>query len=221
MPPKARPTRAATQDACADQLARECVRLHAELRRAGLVLHDDIASLLAVAGLRLQLAKMDHPDAAPRLAAIAEALEGVVDHVRKLSRAVEPSPVRRTGLKNALLDLAKAAVEHSGKHSRVDVSVNYSITATLPHEAAEALYLAVAAAVRDAVERKGVRRVAISASGAKKITVRVSHDLRTSRTDAALQAAALLARAAGLSFVISSGVPQTKQGTIVAIKYAL
>ena len=39
------------------------------------VLHDDIASLLAVAGLRLQIANMDHPDAAERLAEIAEALE--------------------------------------------------------------------------------------------------------------------------------------------------
>jgi signal transduction histidine kinase len=217
MPPQARPTRAAPDRSCAEQLAGECVRLRSELRRTGMVLHDEIGSLLAVAGLRLQLAKMDHPDATPSLAEIAEALEGVVGHVRKLSRDVERSPVRRTGLKNALLDLAEASMEHSG----VDVSVHYSITATVQHEAAEALYLATAAVVRDAMSRKGVRRVAIRASGAKKVTVRVSHDLRIAGMPAGLQATALLARAAGLSFEVRSGGPETKHGTIVAINYAL
>ena len=45
----------------ADHLARECVRTYRELRRAAGVLHDDVGSLLAVAGLRLQLLCMDFP----------------------------------------------------------------------------------------------------------------------------------------------------------------
>ena len=179
----------------ADELARECVRLRSELRRAGLVLHDDIGSLLAVAGLRLQLAKMDYPDAAPRLAEVGEVLEGVVGHVRKLSRDVEPSPVRRTGLKNALLFMAEAAMEALREASRETpgggISVNYSITAQLPQEASEALYLATAAVIREAVARKGAGRIAISATGSKKITVRVSHDAPASALPASLQAAEL------------------------------
>src|SRR5450631_1520749 len=92
----------------ADELALECVRVYAELRRAAGVLHDDVGSLLAVAGLRLQLLSMDFPDASERAAEAAEAISSAMEHVRQLSRAVEPSPVRRTGLKNALLDLAEA-----------------------------------------------------------------------------------------------------------------
>jgi signal transduction histidine kinase len=202
----------------------ECVRLRSELRRAGLVLHDDIGSLLAVAGLRLQLAKMDYPEAAVRLAEIGEVLEGVVGHVRKLSRGVEPSPVRRTGLKNALLDLAEAAMEasraESKDHPRAGISVSYSVAAELPPEISEAIYLATAAVIRDAVARKGAGRIAISAGGSKKIAVRVSHHAPAPARSARLQAAALLARAAGLSFEVASG-RQTKHGTIVAIQYAL
>jgi hypothetical protein len=125
--------------------------------------------------------------------------------------------VRRTGLKNALLDLAEASMENSG----LDVTVNYSITAVLPPDAADALYLAAAAAVHDAARRKGVRRITISASGSKKVTVRVTHHLRTPGTRTGLQVAALLARHAGLSFEITFGGPRTKHGTIVSIQYAL
>src|SRR3977135_2096635 len=78
----------------ADELARECVRAHAELRRAAGVLHDDVGSLLAVAGLRLQLLSMDHPATQGRAAEVGEALDGVMHHLRTLSRALEPTPVR-------------------------------------------------------------------------------------------------------------------------------
>jgi signal transduction histidine kinase len=90
----------------ADELARECAVLYTEMRRASGLLHDEVGSLLAVAGLRLQLLSMDFPEAGPRVAEVAAALDGVMEHVRKLSRQLEPSPVRRTGLKNALMDLA-------------------------------------------------------------------------------------------------------------------
>ena len=95
------------KSSAADNLARECVRAYRELRRAAGVLHDDVGSLLAVAGLRLQLLCMDLPEAGARAAEAVEALEGAMEHVRKLSRELEPSPVRRTGLKNAVLSLAE------------------------------------------------------------------------------------------------------------------
>ena len=81
-----------TKTSPADELALECVRAYAELRRAAGVLHDDVGSLLAVAGLRLQLLCMDFPEASERAAEASEAIGGAMEHVRKLSRALEPSP---------------------------------------------------------------------------------------------------------------------------------
>src|SRR5580693_8709844 len=119
----------------ADDLARECVALSSELRRASSLLHDEVGSLLAVAGLRLQLLGMDFPAAGARVAEVAEALDGVMEQVRKLSRQLEPSPVRRTGLKNALLDLAE---EFGG------VTLRFTATAVLAPVAVDALYRAIA-----------------------------------------------------------------------------
>ncbi|MEQ1884002.1 MAG: histidine kinase [Bryobacteraceae bacterium] len=204
-----------------DSLAKESVRLRTKLRKAGRVLHDDIASMLAVAGLRLQLAQLDHPEATARLSEIAEALEGAVDHVRKLSRDVEPTPVRRSGLKNALVDLAESA----SRNVQILVTLKYSVEAQIPQDAADAIYLATAAAVQDAVSRKGVRKLTIAASGGKKVLVRVMYDQSGTGSAPGLQTARLLAQAAGLFFDISSpkrtGAAQTKKGTIVSIQYAL
>src|ERR1700690_218317 len=116
----------------ADELARECVRVYAELRRAAGVLHDDAGALLAVAGLRLQLLSMDFPEASGRAAETAEAIEGVMEHGRKLGRELEPSPVRRTGLKNALLDLAESFAESLMTAGGAGVTVRYTATAQLP-----------------------------------------------------------------------------------------
>src|ERR1700684_976925 len=115
----------------ADELALECVRAYTELRRAASVLHDDVGSLLAVAGLRLQLLCMDFPEASERAAEASEAIGGAMEHVRKLSRAVKPSPVRRTGLKNALLDLAAALP---------GATVRYTAAVALPPVHADAIY---------------------------------------------------------------------------------
>ena len=65
----------------ADELARECVALYAELRRASGLLHDEVGALLAVAGLRLQLLTMDFPEAGARVAEVAAALDGVMEPV--------------------------------------------------------------------------------------------------------------------------------------------
>src|ERR1700686_3587357 len=137
----------------ADELALECVRAYTELRRAAGVLHDDVGSLLAVAGLRLRLLCMDFPESSVRAAEAAEAIEGVMEHVRKLSRALEPSPVRRTGLKNALLDLAEA---FGG------VTLRYTATAVLAPVAVDAVYRAIASVVAGASVAPGVTRIAIS-----------------------------------------------------------
>jgi signal transduction histidine kinase len=186
----------------ADELAKECFRGRQELRRAAQVLHDDVGSLLAVAGLRLQLLRMDFPDAAERAAEVSEALDGVMGHLRTLSRALEPSPVRRTGLKNALLDLAGAA---RGAHVRL----RYTATAALAPEIADAMYHAMASAVARAI---GAKNIAISVSGSRGVNARIVHDGRAGH----LSAAALLARHSGLDFDVT-----TEKGTIVSISYAI
>jgi hypothetical protein len=193
----------------ADELARECVALYTELRRASGLLHDEVGALLAVAGLRLQLLSMDFPEARARVAEVAEALDGVMELVRKLSRQLEPSPVRRTGLKNALLDLAE---EFGG------VTLRYTSTAVLAPVAVDA-----AAAVAP-----GVTRIAISVTGSRSVTARIAWSGRRWRlqnADKHLAAATLLAQHSGISFEITAKPEKTRQnktnqGTIVVIQYA-
>ncbi len=200
----------------ADELARECVALYTELRRASSLLHDEVGALLAVAGLRLQLLSMDFPEAGARVAEVAEALDGAMEQVRKLSRQLKPSPVRRTGLKNALLDLAE---EFGG------VSLRYTATAVLAPVAVDALYRAIASTVAAASTAPRVTRIAISVTGSGSVTARVvwNGGFRGAGTD--LTAAALLARHSGMKFDITAKPEKTrqnktKQGTIVVIQYA-
>jgi signal transduction histidine kinase len=200
----------------ADELARECVALYTELRRASSLLHDEVGALLAVAGLRLQLLSMDFPEAGARVAEVAEALDGVMEHVRKLSRQLEPSPVRRTGLKNALLDLA----EVSG-----GVTLRYTATAILAPMAVDALYRAIASAAAAAAAVPRVTRIAISVTGSRSVTARIACNGRLRGAGKDLATAALLARHAGMSFEITTKPEikkqnKTNQGTIVVIQYA-
>jgi len=62
------------------------------LRQAGNILHDDVAPLLAGAGLQLQLLRMDHPEAAAQVNEVLATLEDAMDRVRKLSQQLAPSP---------------------------------------------------------------------------------------------------------------------------------
>jgi signal transduction histidine kinase len=195
----------------ADELALECVRAHATLRRAAGVLHDDVGSLLAVAGLRLQLLCMDFPEASARAAEASEAIGGAMEHVRKLSRTLEPSPVRRTGLKNALLDLAETFTT---------VTIRYTATVALPSVDADAVYRAVAHSVAAATQTPGVTRIGIAVSGSRSLVARVTDNGRPRNIEKKLLATALLARHAGLTFEIKTRQAKTGQGTIVVIQYA-
>ena len=68
-----------------------------QLRRAGQSLHDDVAPLLAAAGLQLQLLRMDHPAAAPQVSEVLVTLEDAMDRIRKLSQQLAPSPFTPAG----------------------------------------------------------------------------------------------------------------------------
>jgi signal transduction histidine kinase len=67
------------------------------LRLAGNTLHDEVAPLLAGAGLQLQLLRMDHPAAAAQVGEVLATLEDAMDHVRKLSQQLAPSPFTPAG----------------------------------------------------------------------------------------------------------------------------
>jgi signal transduction histidine kinase len=64
-----------------------------KLRRAGKTLHDDVGPLLASAGLRLQLLRMDHPQAAEQISELLVTLDDAMERVRALSRELSPSPL--------------------------------------------------------------------------------------------------------------------------------
>ena len=67
------------------------------LRQAGQTLHDDVAPLLAGAGLQLQLLRMDHPETAAQVNEVLAVLEDAMDRVRKLSQQLAPSPFTPPG----------------------------------------------------------------------------------------------------------------------------
>src|SRR5579862_9244206 len=148
-------------NSCADQLARELVAARVELRRAAQVLHDDVGSLLAVAGIRLQLLKMDHPAIAEQSVEVGDALDGVMRHLRALSRTLEPTPVRRTGLRNALLDFADARLRSTGACT----VLRFTATAELAPALADAVYLAILGAIASA----GEARIALTVSGSRSL----------------------------------------------------
>jgi signal transduction histidine kinase len=197
-------------DSRADEIAREYVRARSELRRAAQVLHDEAGSALAVAGLHLQLLRMDHPEADEKSQSIAQALEAAMECVRVLSRELEPSPVRRTGLKNALLDLSEQLLD---SHES-SIAVRYSATATLPMEVADALYHAVAATLGALASVKKPAPIKVAVSGAQGVLIRISSAAKIPAS--ALATAALLAGHGGLDFSI-----ETEKGTIVLIRYAI
>jgi signal transduction histidine kinase len=196
----------------AEELAEACVLLRREMRRASRVLHDEVGSLLAVAGLRLQLLQMDYPEAMERAAELGTAIEGAMKHVRLLTKELAPSPVARTGLRNALIDLANRYRDGYG----VETQVKYTADAIAAPEIAEAMYLAAADAVGIAAFTPDTTRIAISASGSHSVIVRVSFDGNPRGVRARLAVSELLARHSGLSFDVATG-----KGTIVSIRYAL
>jgi signal transduction histidine kinase len=64
----------------------------ARLQRAGKLMHDEIGPLLSAAGLRLQLIRMDFPDAAPLVEQVTETLDKAIDSVRALSQELSQAP---------------------------------------------------------------------------------------------------------------------------------
>ncbi len=195
----------------ADRLAEDLFEARRALRRAGRALHDDVGYVLSALGLRLQLLRMDHPQAGAALEEIAAGLDQALERVRGLSRELNGSPAASIGLERALLQLAEErAASFPGT-----IQLTYSAKAALPPDAAAAMYGAVAAALDFFVRDKTATRVAIAARGSKNLTVRAASNGRTPWKRAEIREQARLARPAGI--VLEA---LTKRGTIVSLRYA-
>ena len=188
------------------------MRAVADQRRAGQVLHDHVGPLLSAAGLRLQLLRMDFPDSVGRVREVMDALDDAMERVRALSQELNPSPVYRAGLKNALADLIDQ--HRQGFPGRI--VFEFSTSLRLPVEAAVAMYEAAAVAIAEAAQHGEATRIDVSIRGAKAVTLSVKDNGKGRRSHRALAIAALLARHAGLTFEVGTG-----KGTIVTISYAL
>jgi signal transduction histidine kinase len=155
---------------------------------------------------------MDFPNAAERLNEVMQTLDDAMERVRAVSQRLNPSPVHRTGLKNALEQLVDSYREKfNGKIRFVSTS-----SALPPLEAAAAIYEAAAIAVRDAVERAGASRIEINISGSKRLSVRVKDNGKARGTDPQLTMAALVARHLNVTLGVTTG-----KGTIVWIHHDL
>ena len=199
----------------AEDLAEALVRCGAGQRQAGRTLHDDVGPLLSAAGLRLQLLRMDFPDAAEHVREVMEALDDAMDRVRALSQQLNSSAADRVGFQNAIEALVEAhRQEFAGK-----LQLRFTAAARLPSDAAVAMFEAAAAAISDAVRHSGASQVEVNIAGSStsrssKVSVRVKHNGRR-RSHRSLAMAAQIARGAGLEFDVVTG-----NGTIVRIQYA-
>ena len=175
-----------------------CVEAQTRLSEAGRALHDNAGSLLAAAGLRLQLLAADYPEAAEGIAEVSGVLGQAMESVRSVSQRLHPSPVYRIGLKRAL--------------ERLEVNLDYAATAALAAPMSEAVYRAAEAAVRAAREA-GAREIHIRARGARGLTLRVADNGTAKGRTLALGPIVLLAQAAGVRLTRATG-----KGTIVLIR---
>jgi signal transduction histidine kinase len=196
----------------ADQLAGELFATRSKLRAAGRTLHDQVGPLLSAAGIRMGLLRTDHPQAASEIEPALMALEEAMDRVRTLSRDLNPPPGAHLGLKKALLSLAQGHAE------TFKGSVHFTYTASVepPDDACAAIYEAAGALMERAVADRSATRIAISVSGARKLTVKIQSNGRVRWSASLLAGLERRGRPAGI--VLEA---LTKQGTIVSIHYAV
>ena len=194
----------------ASQLARELFEVRRQLRHAGRALHDDAGSLLSSAGLRLQLLRMDFPQAAEGVTETLGLLDQALERVRAMSQELNSSPPAHLGFQAALSQL----VERVGDAFPGTIGFAYAATASIPADAAVAIYDAVTAVLEDAIQA-GAGGIKISVSGGRGVTARVTvADWKWKKASAAAQ----IRRAVPAKVVIQV---VTKKSTIVSIRYGL
>ena len=123
----------------------------ADVARTAHVLHDEVSQVLSAIGLQLDVLRMDFEPTAPELAArtveVQQLLEVVIDQVRKLSHALNPSVVERAGLQFALTRLTGRCRESH----QATVRLLYDSTVRLPPPAAEGMFRIAGHALENAL----------------------------------------------------------------------
>lgn len=195
----------------ADQLARELFETKSRLRASGRALHDQVGPLLSAAGIRLDLLRSDHPEAAGAVHQTLQALEEAMERVRALSRELNPPPAAHLGLKKALASL----VEKHAESFPGPIHFSYTATADVPEDAAAALYEASAAVLARAVSDRSATRLALAVSGGRNVIVKIESNGRSRWPRAMLAAIERRVHPAGIVLAAL-----TKKSTIVSIKYA-
>jgi signal transduction histidine kinase len=194
----------------AEELARELFETRSKLRAAGRALHDQVGPLLSATGIRLDLLRSDHPEAAAAVEQALVPVEEAMERVRKLSRELNPPPAAHLGLKKALSTLADIQSDFFAGA----ILFSYDASATLPHDAIAAIYEAAAAMLTQAVSDPSATRIVLSVRGARNLIVKIESNGRARWPRAALAAQDRRARPAGVSLDAS-----TEKSTIVSIRY--
>jgi signal transduction histidine kinase len=195
----------------ADELARALFEARGEMNRAGRALHDNVAPILAAAGLRLQLLRMDHPQAAEEVDQTLLVLDDALELVRALGQAMNPSPAERVGLENALSQL----VAHHQTSFAGTIRLSYNTQVKPLAGAAVAIYEAAAVVLEQALRDASTTVVNIRVSGTRHFQARVSWNGRGKAWRRAMAAQARRACPAGVLLEAT-----TRKGTIVSIRYA-
>ncbi|MEO8098800.1 MAG: histidine kinase [Acidobacteriota bacterium] len=169
-------------------------------------LHDHVGPLLASAGLRLQLLKLDVPAASEDAAEVTRILEEAIDRVREVIQELKPQPAAQVGLKHALLRFSERTPS---------LLLSYTADAKVDAETAAALYRAGVGAALEAQEA-GASQVRMTVTGKRDISIRVTDNGRPAGRIRALSVLRLLTEAANIKFEVVTG-----KSTIVSIRYAV
>jgi|HubBroStandDraft_4_1064222.scaffolds.fasta_scaffold229679_1 signal transduction histidine kinase len=142
-------------------LVRALEDLNAHRTRLSQLLHDFVGQNLSVAGLQLDLLRMDLAESAlpipQRVGEIQAMLETVMEMVREVNRELNPAVAERLGLRAALDRLAgRLRADFKG-----NVRVFADATAQPPPESAAALYRIAEEAANRAARRTGCSAIEI------------------------------------------------------------
>ena len=215
-----------TSDAIREELAELAAGASGKVYAAARTLHDDIAPLLATAGIKLQLMQMDQaaavdssktsgadaPDANDDTGPVDEVLEllnDAMEQVRRLSQALHASPVDRMGLKLSMERLASR---------EKDLHLSYKATARPEPRIAGLLFEAAGAAIA-AARTSGASKIRVSVTGSAGVHVRVRDDGSPEGRSRAMEITRLLSAPAGIVVKVDPAAG-SKTGTIVSIRYA-
>ncbi|HZM17276.1 MAG TPA: ATP-binding protein [Candidatus Krumholzibacteria bacterium] len=147
--------------------------LEEEARRIAQGLHDDAAQLLVTVYLALDAVMQEEPRLRPRLREVRSLLDGVEQHLRRLSHELHPSILDGLGLVPALEFLVEGVSQRTG----IPIEVEGPLENRLPIPVETALYRVVQEAVTNATRHAQPQRVQISiAREASAVTCSVRDD---------------------------------------------